>query len=280
MAPSKIRHRQKAWVRNSTRWLLFGSLVGLVLSGCHSQQSSPKATLTPEAAPEMTPEATPTPTPKATPALTDIQEQVLQPGDRRYTIAIPAGYTDDQPVPLVLALHYGGPVTPYYGKGFLVGLVEPALRELGAIIIAPDCTADDWIQPESEDDVLALLDHVQATYNVDPQKTLITGYSMGGTGTWHLAARHQDRFAAALPMASRPGAPAVNAQWDIPIYVIHGEEDEIFPLAMTAYAVNKLQEGDVSIELVTLEGITHYETIRFIEPLREAVPWIEKAWAR
>ena len=160
MAPPKIRHGRRAWVSSSTWWLLLGGLVSFILSGCHPQQQPP----------EVTPEATPPPEATATPmaspmsltshALPNIQEQVLQPGDRRYTIAIPASYTGDQPVPLVLALHYGGTVTPYYGKGFLVGLVEPALRDLGAIIIAPDCTADDWTQPESETDVLALLDHV------------------------------------------------------------------------------------------------------------------------
>ena len=72
-----------------------------------------------------------------------IHEMTLDNG-QRYTIAIPEGYTGEQAVPLIIALHYGGTVTPFYGLGLLEGLVEPALRDLGAIIVAPDATAGAW----------------------------------------------------------------------------------------------------------------------------------------
>jgi predicted peptidase len=210
----------------------------------------------------------------------DVQGRFLQPGDRRYTIAIPTDYTTDQPVPLVLALHFGGPVTPFYGRYILTGLVEPALRGLGAIIVAPDCTASDWTHPQSEADVLALLDHIQDTYVVDPQKTLITGYSKGGQGTWCLAAQHQERFSAALIMAGWPQSDTIYVEWKIPLYVIHSREDEVIPLEPTEMVVKQLWAKRVSVELVVLEGIAHHETDRFVEPLRMAVPWLEKVWSR
>jgi predicted peptidase len=207
-----------------------------------------------------------------------IQTGTLQPGDRHYTVAIPYNYSGFQAVPLVLALHYGEHGSPYYGRDFLTDLVEPALRDLGAIIIAPDCTGDDWTQPDSEQDVLDLLDHIEATYRVDSDRTLITGYSMGGIGTWYLAARHQDRFAAALPMAATPPSFAIDAAWDIPLYVIHSSEDELFPVRWTETAVEQLVTEGASVELVVVDGVSHRETHRFIEPLRTAIPWIQKAW--
>ncbi|MBN1813958.1 MAG: prolyl oligopeptidase family serine peptidase [Anaerolineae bacterium] len=246
---------RKELIRNSIPWLLFGGLASLVLSLCLSRQVEKEP-----AAPSR------------------IQTDTLQPGNRRYTIAVPADYTGDRRVSLVLALHYGGHGTPYYGRDFLTGLVEPTLRELGAIIVAPDCTGSDWTQPNSEQDVLDLLDHVEAAYNVDSSKTLVTGYSMGGIGTWHLAARHQDRFAAALPMAANPPSSALDTVWHIPLYVIHGSQDELFPLGSTQTTVDHLVTGGVSVELVVVDGVTHYETHRFVEPLREAVPWIQEAW--
>jgi predicted peptidase len=210
----------------------------------------------------------------------DVREQTQQPGERRYTIAIPKSYTGDQPLPLILALHFAGHGTPFYGGLFLTGLVEPALRELQAIIVAPDCTAADWTRPQSEADVLALLDHVQNTYNVDPRRTLITGYSMGGMGTWHLAARHPDRFAAALIMAGAPQPDVLEVQWDIPLYVIHSRQDRVVPLQPTLDAVGQLQAQGVSVELALLDGVDHYDTGRFVAPLQQAIPWIEKAWQR
>ena len=38
-----------------------------------------------------------------------------------------------------------------------------------------------------------------------------------------------------------------------------------------------VQQG-VEIELLVLDGITHFETYRFIEPLKSVVPWIEQVW--
>ena len=209
-----------------------------------------------------------------------VQEHVLQPGNRRYTLALPAGYTDDHPVGLVLGLHYGGQVTPYYGRGLLAGLVEPALRGLGTIIVAPDCpiATTDWTHPDSEAYVLELLDHIRATYAIDAQRTLITGYSMGGIGTWYLAALHQERFAAALPMAAHPPKAAVDVPWRIPLYIIHSRRDELFPLEPVEAAVGRLKTQGAVIDLALMDSITHYETHRFVAPLRDAIPWIEDAW--
>jgi poly(3-hydroxybutyrate) depolymerase len=139
--------------------------------------------------------------------LPTIRQEVLDPG-RLYTLAIPASYTGDESVPLVLALHYGGHGAPYFGRGVLTGLVEPALRELEAIIVAPDCTGDDWTDPQSEEDVIAVLNHIESNFNINPEQTLVTGYSMGGIGTWYLAGRHPDRFKAAIVVA---GPRAVQA---------------------------------------------------------------------
>jgi predicted peptidase len=208
----------------------------------------------------------------------EIQEKVLQPGERRYSIAIPDSYTGTEPVPLVLALHYGGEVTPYYGKRMLTQLVEPALRELGAIIVAPDCNAGNWTEARAEKDVLDLLAELGRTYNIDSDKILITGYSLGGMGTWHLAARHQDLFAAALVMAGRPGQEALGTQWKIPLYVIHSRLDQVVPLAPTEQAVEQLKARGVAVELVIVEGISHYESHRFKRHLKAAVPWIRQAW--
>ena len=213
----------------------------------------------------------------------EVQEQTLSPGNRRYTVAVPEAHADDQPVPLILALHYGWQgktVPPFHGGGFLTGLVEPALRALGAIIVAPDCTGADWTDLQSETDVLALVDHVQATFNIDPRKTLIAGYSRGGRGTWHLAARHQDRFKAAIVMAGWPPPDVAAIEWTIPLYVLHSRDDELIPLEPTEAAVSQLKAAGVSVELAVVEGITHFETARFADTLRATIPWIEEAWQR
>ena len=207
---------------------------------------------------------------------------------QRYTIAIPEGYTGDEPVPLVMALHYGGTVTPFYGRGVLEGLVAPALRELGAIIVAPDAVASNavagnagsgmWANEAGEAVVLALMDEIEGTYHIDLARTLLTGYSMGGMGSWYIGGRNQERFTAVLPIAGRPQDDSVEMDWMIPMYIIHSRDDELIDVAPTKTAVSQLRFHGAEVELVIVEGITHYETSRFIGPLHEAVPWIEGVW--
>lgn len=207
-----------------------------------------------------------------------IEERVLPDGEQRYTIAIPTDYIDEKPVPLVLALHFGGTVTPFYGRIILEGLIEPALQGLGAIIIAPDCPTNSWTDDHSEIGVLALLDHINEHYSIDPDKVLITGYSMGGNGAWHLAARNQDRFSAAVIMAGWPPPGIEEIDWGMPLYIIHSRQDELVPLEPTEVAVDALKAKGVSLEFVVLDSITHFETYLFVDPLREAISWIEDVW--
>jgi len=209
-----------------------------------------------------------------------VHEQILAQRDQRYTIAIPNSYTGSDATPLIVVLHWGGIVTPFYGKSILAYLAKPALRELDAIIVAPDCQHGDWTNPQSESDINALLEHLRDNYNIAANKTVLTGYSKGGMGTWYLAARNQTRFAAAIPMAGYPQPDSADVGWEIPLYAIHGRQDEIVPFEQTAQVVDQLREKGVAIEFVLLDGVTHYETDRFVQPLRAAVPWIRKVWAK
>jgi predicted peptidase len=208
-----------------------------------------------------------------------IFEMILPGSERRYTLATPDGYTGQEPTPLIVSLHYGGEVTPFYGRGLLQSLIEPALRELGAIIVAPDSAAGNWANPTSEQQVLELLDYIEAHYNIDANRTLLTGYSMGASGTWYLAPRHPERFKAALAMAGRPQADSTTFDWKTPLYLISSTADEVVPLDLTQVAVEQLQSQGVSIGLVVVNEITHYEIPRYGPHLRAAIPWIQRAWA-
>ncbi len=198
--------------------------------------------------------------------------------NRRYTLVIPQGYTGEAAVPLIVSLHYGGSVTPFYGRGLLEALIEPVLRELGAIFIAPDSAAGDWINPQAEAHILQLLDYIMELYNIDVSKTLLTGYSMGGKGTWYLAARHQDRFKAALPIAGSPESNSGSIDWRIPLYVIHGALDRVIPLGPNQVVVEQLKLSGKSIEFIVLDEAGHYEIPQYGQHLATAIPWIREAW--
>jgi len=193
----------------------------------------------------------------------------------RYAIAIPANYSPSKSVPLVLALHYGGSPNGA-GSGVLNILVRPALQELGAIIIAPDSIAGAWTTPENDLAVNTLIEGVLASYNIDRKKIAVTGFSMGGAGTWHFAAKYPERFSAAIPVAGRPTPSAEG--WHVPVLAIHSRNDEVVPIGPAEARIAELKKAHVRAELIVLTGISHYQTNRFVEGLQKAVPWLKDVW--
>src|SRR5438132_1508350 len=116
----------------------------------------------------------------------------------RYAISIPGNYSPSAPVPLILALHFGvrGGDAAGAGAGVVQILIGPALAQLGAIIVAPDSVRGNWTSPENEKAVNALLDMILAHYSIDKKKVAVTGFSMGGAGSWHFAEKFPERFSA------------------------------------------------------------------------------------
>jgi predicted peptidase len=196
----------------------------------------------------------------------------------RYAISIPPDYSPSTPVPLILALHFGvrGQDAAGAGGDVVQILVGPALAELGAIVVAPDSVRGDWSSTENEKAVNALLDTVLARYSIDKKKVAVTGYSMGGSGSWHFAEKFPDRFSAAIPVAGRP--PASASGWRLPVLAIHSRDDQVAPFDPTEARIAELQKAGVNAKLIALTGITHYQTNRFKDALRRAVPWLREVW--
>jgi predicted peptidase len=211
-----------------------------------------------------------------------VYEERFEPDDSppiRYTLSIPKAYERDHAVPLVLALHYGGRVTPYYSKGFLLELVEPGLRGLEAIIVAPDCPSPNgWTNPESDKPVMALFQHLLERYEIDRSRLLVTGYSMGGHGTWYMAAQHQDLFTAAIPMAGAPPRGTLEKAGNMPICVVHSADDRVVPIQPARDAVKELEANNSIVKLIVARGAEHYHFGSFVAPLKRAAAWVEKQW--
>lgn len=193
----------------------------------------------------------------------------------KFTIWIPPKHSPEKPTPLILALHFGGPVSDFYGQGVLDGMVRPALQELDAIIIAPDSVGGGWASKENQASVLALLDAVKSTYSIDQNKTLVTGYSMGGHGTWYFAAQHGDKFTAAIPIAGRP---ADATEIKIPIRAINSTNDQVVRIGPAQKAIENLRKSNPNADIVVIENATHYQRQPFVEALQKLKPWIEDVW--
>jgi predicted peptidase len=81
--------------------------------------------------------------------------------------------------------------------------------------------------PELEADLLAMLDDVLQHQHGDPSRQYLTGLSYGGFGTWYLASKHPERFAAIVPVVGygHPELMPPIAAAQIPIWCFAGGRD-------------------------------------------------------
>eukprot|EP01106_Pelomyxa_sp_JSP_P006677 TRINITY_DN2075_c0_g1_i1.p1 TRINITY_DN2075_c0_g1~~TRINITY_DN2075_c0_g1_i1.p1 ORF type:complete len:195 (-),score=27.42 TRINITY_DN2075_c0_g1_i1:97-600(-) len=79
--------------------------------------------------------------------------------------------------------------------------------------------------------VIKLIESVISVYEaISPAHVYLTGISMGGGGTWEIASRFPEKFAAIAPMCgfsnSKWGSPLKNT----PVYCAHGANDSVVPV--------------------------------------------------
>ena len=154
----------------------------------------------------------------------------------------------------------------------------PGLGSLSAILVAPTTEQSGWTTPTGEAAAFAALAAVEQHLAVDTRRRVVMGYSMGGRGTWHLAATFRSHFVAAIPIAGRPGEIELSSLRDLPLYVIHSEADRQVPIADDAKAVERLQAMGAPVEFARLPSGDRFEYRLVIAELRHVCPWLETVW--
>jgi predicted peptidase len=144
------------------------------------------------------------------------------------------------------------------------------------VIVSPQCPENGWWSSELQIDILnALLDDVAAKYRIDKQRIYVTGSSMGGIGTWYLAAAYPDRFAAIAPICGGgdpKDAPKIS---HLPTWVFHGESDKTVSISESEKMVNALEECGCRIKFTTYPNTGHDSwTVTYQNP--ELYEWFLK----
>ena len=83
-----------------------------------------------------------------------------------------------------------------------------------------------WWEPF---ELAALLDEIVEKHKVDQDRIYVTGLSMGGFGTWALAAYQPKRFAAIVPICGGGEPFRLRLFSHVPAWVFHGAKDSVVP---------------------------------------------------
>jgi predicted peptidase len=179
-----------------------------------------------------------------------------------YLLYLPADYSKDKDkkFPLIMFLHGSGESGSDVNKVKVHG--PPKLLEKGTdspvkqfIVVSPQCPAarQGW----NVFQLNALLDDINAKYNVDQDRVYLTGLSMGGYGTWEWAGRNSDRFAAIAPMCGGGNPANVRRLATLPIWVFHGDADPTVNVKNSDDMVAALKAANADVKFTRYPGVGH-----------------------
>lgn len=223
-------------------------LILAVLSACTTGPSQPRPTPEPSVSANV-------------PAGFFFRDLTLSNTAYRYTIYVPRSPAPAAGYPVILFLHGRGECGTDGLRPLAVGLAPAILANPDAwpfIVVLPQKSipTDTWSQHDAA--LMAMLDTVRAAYPTDTSRYYLTGLSQGGCGTWEVAARHPQLFAAIAPVCGygNPAeiAPAVK---HLPIWAFHGLADDVVTPDKTRAIVAAIVAQGGQPKTSYYEGVNH-----------------------
>ena len=205
-----------------------------------------------------------------------------------YYLHLPTKYDPKTPLPLIVFLHGYVPSTSILDPWLLPEEICQIAEDNGCALLIPYGRRNTDFEGVGEKDVLDSQAVVQSLYRIDPMRVYLSGVSMGGMGTWHIALRHPGRYAAVAPMCGqtdmakwwqgvanwpdRDGIPPFRrwmVEWDSPIdlvmnarntpfFVQHGENDRLIPVEQSRTIVAAAEKLGIAIRIYEFPGASHY----------------------
>jgi predicted peptidase len=163
-------------------------------------------------------------------------------------------------------------------------------------VVIPQCGKDKiWGEPDMQAQALAALDASIKEFHGDRNHIYLSGLSMGGFGTWEIAAAHPGRFAALVPIcsgvrplkdwpqlkvelandakAADPYAEVARRIGNTPVWMFHGDADQAVPVEESRHMAEALKAAGAEYKYTEYPGVNHNSWDKaYAEP--ELVPWL------
>ena len=220
----------------------------------------------------------------------------------RYVVYVPREFTGTKMWPVIVQLHGGG----VYGndglkhtEGGLARAIRNNPERFPVIVVFPQAHADGtpgW-QLEGGQAALAALDKSIKEFKGDPKRVVLTGYSAGGNGTWSIASRYPERFAAIVPICGfiekfkgktsgidYPSLGPANSGdvfsfvskrvSGIPIWIFHGDADASVDVEVSRKMAAALKSVGASVQYSELPGVDHNGATNTAYARADLIEWM------
>ena len=105
--------------------------------------------------------------------------------------------------------------------------------------------------------VLAILDEVVKRNPIDKQRVYVTGISLGGRGTWELAQRMPEKFAAVAPICNGGYEKYAVRLVGVPVWAWHGDADDVIPVERSRGMIAAIEKAGGKPKYTELKGVGH-----------------------
>lgn len=196
----------------------------------------------------------------------------------RYLFLRPKSVEPGKKYPLILFLHGAGERgndPELLKKHFLPAITSDEFRDkFPCFVVAPQCRTGVWwsklpeggtrVSPTQTDEpgdqlkmALQCVDDVVREFPVDPNRMYLTGISMGGYGSWDLAMRQPNRWAAVVPICGGGDETKADRLVNVPIWAVHGDADPAVPVERSRKMIEAIKKAGGDPKYTELPGVAH-----------------------
>ncbi|MFC0771780.1 carboxylesterase family protein [Terrimonas alba] len=178
--------------------------------------------------------------------------------ETQYLLYLPEQYAADTATkwPLLIFLHGSGESGADLNKVKVHGppkLIEQG-RKFPFIVVSPQAPPQTGWRAEV---LKGMLDDLKKKYRVDNDRVYLTGLSMGGYGTWNLAEKYPEEFAAIAPICGGGDAEQVWKLRHMPVWCFHGAKDDVVPLSASQTMVDALKKYNSDVRFTLYPDVNH-----------------------
>lgn len=213
----------------------------------------------------------------------------------RYLFLRPETVEPGKKYPLILFLHGAGERgddSELLKKHFLPSIASDDFRKrFPCFVVAAQCRRDrTWAKfgpggtrtapvmaAEPSDDLAAALqavDEVIREFPVDENRLYLTGISMGGYGSWDLAMRQPNRWAAVAPICGGGDESKGGLLVDVPLWVFHGDADPAVPVERSRNMVEAVRKAGGHPKYTEYPGVEHDSWTQTYADPNGLLPWL------
>lgn len=196
---------------------------------------------------------------------------------RRYVVYLPAEWNKQAKWPTILFLHGSGERGSEGLDETQIGL-PAAIRvhpeRWPFIVVMPQVPFNHhhWTDPDMMETAMTALRAEETEFHGDPERTYLTGLSLGGYGVWEIARANAHVFAAIVPVCGGVFWSYQPSRWNeqttlpeeyahalrhVPVWMFHGADDPIVTPRQSALMFDALKSADGHARFWEYAGTRH-----------------------